>query len=532
MDPLSALASVIAIYQLASEVGKICFHYAQGVKHANRESDFVLDEITKFQRSLQNLRGMLVNEEIVEGGADRLKNLREIMEGDSAYLRLCRNDLEELKKKLDRGIVGEGKREAIKAVIYKLSWPLKEEEVNKTCERLRNVTAAIDRAYNIDSIEMIRVIDTNTKELITTAKRMESAQITAESKRKQEEEQSKREEECKRLAKMREDIIKWLAHPDKAENHNIACHARNDTAKTGRWFLDGSIFQEFKDTPRSLLWLHGESGCGKTILCSAVIEELFALQVGDDRIDVAYWYCYANDKKRTTLNNLVRALIAQLIPPANLVPNAAVPLSLVEFWKAKNAGRETPKTSDLIQTLQNILIEKAHQTCFIVLDALDESDEAEREELMEMLRNILSLENVKIHVLVTSRTNTIGIEKGLKALARFYNIAIEREWVDQDILAHITERLQNDQVLKAWPEKERQKIKDSLVEKAAGMFRWVDCQLQAIRKCKKPADLNRTLTTLPKDVHEQYARELANIDENSSQDALQLLQWLTFPQRK
>lgn len=193
---------------------------------------------------------------------------------------------------------------------------------------------------------------------------------------------------------------------------------------------------------------------------------------------------------------------------------------------------ETPKTSDLIQTLQNILLENAHRTCYIVLDALDEADEAERGELMEMLRSILSLETIKIRVLVTNRTNTTGIEKGLKALTGFYNIAIERECIDQDILAHITERLQNDQVLKAWPEKERQKIKDSLLEKAAGMFRWVDCQLQAIRKCKKPVDLNRTLTSLPKDVHEQYARELANIDENSSQDALQLLQWLTFPQRK
>lgn len=218
-----------------------------------------------------------MSEENVKGGADRLKNLREIMEGDSAYLRVCRSDLEGSQRKLEKGIVGEGKREAIKAVIHKLSWPLKEEEVNKTCERLRNVAAAIDRAYNTDGIEMIRVIDTNTKELITTAKRMESAQSTAESARKQEDEKRRQEEERKRSAKTREDIIKWLAHPDKAENHNIACHARNDTAKTGRWFLDGSTFQEFKDTPRSLLWLHGDSGCGKTILSSAIIEQLFAL---------------------------------------------------------------------------------------------------------------------------------------------------------------------------------------------------------------------------------------------------------------
>ncbi len=63
-------------------------------------------------------------------------------------------------------------------------------------------------------------------------------------------------------------------------------------------------------------------------------------------------------------------------------------------------------------------------------------------------------------------------------------------------------------------------------------FRLVDCQLQAIRKCKKRAYLYRILETLPKDLHEQYTRELANISEASSRDALKLLQWLTFPQRK
>ena len=92
---------------------------------------------------------------------------------------------------------------------------------------------------------------------------------------------------------------------------------------------------------------------------------------------------------------------------------------------------------------------------------------------------------------------------------------IEREYISLDISAQITERLQNNKILKAWAEKERQKIKSSLVEKAASIFRWVDCQLQAIRDCKKLADLNKTLNTLPKDVHEQYARELVAIPENS-----------------
>ena len=514
MDPVSAIASIFAIYQLASKIGEICFQYAEGVRNANKDTDYVVDEIVKFQRSLLTLKRMLADEEEVKRGGDRLKHLRELIEGDSASLKHCKTDLENLQAKLENGKLKEG----IKAMIHKLSWPLKEEEVRKVTERLRNVAVMIDRALAMDNTEMIRDVDITTKRIASS---LESAEV----RQKKEEEERRKREEQKNAEKMRQDIMQWLEHPDQVENHNVASDARNDMAKTGRWFLDGDTFKEFRETPQSLLFLHGDSGCGKTILCSAIIDELQALQRGDTQIDIAFWYYYANDKKRTTLNNLVRALITQF------VPSSSVPTPLVEFWKLKKYGKETPKVSDLIQTLHKILAEKTDRTCYIVLDALDESDENEREELMEMLRNILSLDCSGIRILVTSRTNTAGIETELKELTKFYNITIEREYVNIDILAHITERLQNDKTLKAWPEKERERVKSGLVEKAAGMFRWVDCQLQAIRKCKTPADLNRTLNTLPKDVHEQYARELASITDDSKR-ALKILQWLAFPQRK
>ena len=78
----------------------------------------------------------------------------------------------------------------------------------------------------------------------------------------------------------------------------------------------------------------------------------------------------------------------------------------------------------------------------------------------------------------------------------------------------------------------------NLCSKAAGMFRWVDCQLQAIRKCKGSVDLKgsmdlkKSLNMLLEDVHEQHARESADIPENCAQDALKILQWLTFPKQR
>jgi ankyrin repeat protein len=59
-------------------------------------------------------------------------------------------------------------------------------------------------------------------------------------------------------------------------------------------------------------------------------------------------------------------------------------------------------------------------------------------------------------------------------------------------------------------------------------FRWVDCQLDALRKCRTPAALKKALTRLPRTLNETYDRILAAIDEDDKRSAISLLQWLAF----
>ena len=56
-------------------------------------------------------------------------------------------------------------------------------------------------------------------------------------------------------SQLRENIHKWLSPPDPSTNHNIACGTRHK--KMATWFLQGSIFREWKATG-SLLWIHGK----------------------------------------------------------------------------------------------------------------------------------------------------------------------------------------------------------------------------------------------------------------------------------
>ncbi len=514
MDAVSAIASVIAVYQLASTVSGLCFHYGKGVRRAGREADLIINEIDTLQRYLRNLKEILASENATTGSAGRLQNLAKIVNSESGALNLCRRDLEDIKTKLVH-VQTEGR---FKEAIHALSWPLKQEEVSKTLNTLNKFTEAVDRALNVDNNVIIR-------EIGNTTKRIQISLESAESQQTREKESFHLTQEQQRANETKDKVLGWLAHPDPSEIHEITRHDRNDDAQTGGWFLYGNTFQEFKATPRSVLWLHGDSGCGKSVLCSAIIDDILAIRSTDSRTELAYWYFSVTDKKRTSVDYLLRALISQLIL------QCPIPPFLLDLWNSRKMGREAPRMADLVQTIERFLVAGSSYKYFIVIDALDESDETERAELMRLVRSLALLE-ADIHILVTSRTNTVGVEKGMKNIASFYNIAIEAQNADLDILAHVTERLENDDTLAKWSPEVRQIIKDTLVRDAGGMFRWVECQLQAVRKCRKPAEVRKTLTALPKNLHEVYARDLAKVDESASQDVLRLLEWLAFPQQK
>ena len=496
MESVSAVAGVVAIYQLAAAISGLCFRYGQGVRQADKDADLIISEIDTFQIYLRTLKEALVKEDVATDGLERLRSLHHIIDGESGALKRCGRDLETLKRKLER-VQSEGH---FQGAIHKLSWPLKQEEVKKTLDTLKRFTEAVDRALNVDNNRTIRKIDSTTKSIQCSLESAEARDIKWK-------------------------ILDWLAYPDPSEIHEIVRSARNDQANTGKWFLDGTAFEQFKVTLRSVLWLHGDSGCGKSVLCSAVIDEILAIKRIDSRVKLTYWYFTVTDKKRTSVDYFLRALIAQL------VLEYSIPPSLLDLWAARKMGREAPKTADLEQIIRRILLEEPSYKYYVVIDALDESDDTEKAEIMQFVRSLVLLE-VDIHILFTSRTNTVGIEKKMKDLSTFCNIAMKPQDTDLDILAHLTERLEDDSALAKWSHDLRQFVKDTLIRDAGGMFRWVECQLQAVRRCRKPAEVRKVLKTLPRDLHEVYARDLAKVDDNASEDVVRLLEWLAFPQRR
>jgi hypothetical protein len=62
-------------------------------------------------------------------------------------------------------------------------------------------------------------------------------------------------------------------------------------------------------------------------------------------------------------------------------------------------------------------------------------------------------------------------------------------------------------------------------------FRWVFCQLGALKKCHSIRELRESLESLPDTLEETYARILSSIDSKHARTVYQILQWLAFSAR-
>ncbi|KAI1454806.1 ankyrin [Annulohypoxylon moriforme] len=131
-----------------------------------------------------------------------------------------------------------------------------------------------------------------------------------------------------------------------------------------------------------------------------------------------------------------------------------------------------------------------------------------------------------VRFLVTSRDN----QDIRRSLRKFRNIRIEDyvSKVDEDIAKYIDYRLRVDSNLQWLNDHIKDHISKSMQSQAAGMFRWVQCQLEAFSKLRTVKAIRQSLNRLPQDLHETYDRILARIPKADQESARRILLWVAF----
>ncbi|KAH0545421.1 hypothetical protein FGG08_000562 [Glutinoglossum americanum] len=244
-----------------------------------------------------------------------------------------------------------------------------------------------------------------------------------------------------------------------------------------------------------------------------------ALVLAQNASAIAFYYFDFNDKEKQCHDNLMRSLIAQFS-----TQSANPSKHLEDLYSCHQYGQQYLTTQELMDTLKG-MIENFHQT-YVIIDALDEC--AERGKLLVLVEEMARWDIRELHILATSRKE-IDIEEALEPLVT-HQICIQGELVNADIELHIRERLRHDPKLK-WPLEIQEEIQEALVKGAQGMFRWVVCQLDSLRRCRHINGLREALKTLPKTLDATYDRILVSVGEEDYQAAIGILQWLACSNR-
>jgi Cdc6-like AAA superfamily ATPase len=121
--------------------------------------------------------------------------------------------------------------------------------------------------------------------------------------------------------KDRLDLMKWISPIDIAAKQADNLKLRHNG--TGRWFLETNEFVTWFNQDRNhkewrTLFCPGAPGTGKTLMISAVIDELHRRIRYNSTIRLAYFYC--NYRERLTIEEILANILKQLIQ-GQMVPH-------------------------------------------------------------------------------------------------------------------------------------------------------------------------------------------------------------------
>ncbi|KAI9436025.1 hypothetical protein H4582DRAFT_2130264 [Lactarius indigo] len=326
---------------------------------------------------------------------------------------------------------------------------------------------------------------------------------------------------------LRESLRKWQSPPDPSTNHNIAADRQHEG--TAAWFIESDQFGTWKLTG-SVLWIHGKPGSGKSILCSAIINNVTTLCVAGSA-SMAYFYFDFRDVDKQARRNLLSSLLVQLSAHSDAFCDI-----LSRLYETHGSGARQPSDKALTLCLKEMLTLPNQGPVYLVIDALDECPDTSdvpsaREQVLDLIKDLVSLRLSNLHICVTSRPE-VDICDVLESLTSQTISLQDERGQKKDIADYVRSVVYSGsgKFMRRWRTDDKEHVIETLSERADGMFRWVFCQLEVLRNCL-PQNVQRILRELPNSLDETYERILREIGKVNPDQAYRLLQCLAVATR-
>ena len=209
-------------------------------------------------------------------------------------------------------------------------------------------------------------------------------------------------------------------------------------------------------------------GCGKSILCSFVIQHLTkTLRLEDSQHMVVPLIFSFNDKYTHTFEFLTNTILAYFCS------TEPIPESIVQARKLRVSPSTIPDIEDFIlhvvTTLESNEFAKTNASIVLVIDALDEVPCESQTANARLLNRLMGLNkpgcDFRIRIVLFTRPDN-GIQSYCRSELGWRKMPIPTSEVDRDISTAVERRLEEGTRL---GREERNRLTAQVVKKAAGM---------------------------------------------------------------
>ncbi|KAL7894282.1 ankyrin repeat-containing domain protein, partial [Trichoderma sp. TUCIM 5745] len=326
-----------------------------------------------------------------------------------------------------------------------------------------------------------------------------------------------------------DELLDWLCDID----HSSLYKAARDRHETGtnQWLIrDSEEFKTWETEQKSLLWLHGKAGSGKSILTSSVITYLRDSYASKSPAStaLAYFYFSFSDAQKQKVEGMLASLLKQICSQLH------GELLFTEHFRGYKKRGERIDT----KTLEEMLLTSTtgFSNVYIVIDALDECPllNGHREALLNSLGRIVTNASSNLHIFLTSRKEQ-DIDKNLRAFSSpssliEIDLLAEQQTLNRDICQYIELRLASVD-FNSWPKGVKEEVKQSLMKNADCMFQYVRLQFEQLQKLSTTPQIRKALRDLPVGLDATYDRILQSIDSTFQDQVIGSLKWLAFSKR-
>ncbi|KAF8557457.1 hypothetical protein OG21DRAFT_1520519 [Imleria badia] len=317
-------------------------------------------------------------------------------------------------------------------------------------------------------------------------------------------------------------ILQWLDAFRCFERHRAALLQRQ--ADTCTWLPETNEYKTWLTDEKSFLWLQGKAGCGKSVLVASVIEHLKKTFVD---APPAFFYCDFGKERSIDSTEVIRSLLYQLVDQYRCGKVKLGALQVVdELMEERRKGDTALRDITCLSSLVSRVAGQFSQPPLLVIDALDECKDVDR-----LLCALLGLKTKGVQLFVSSRP----IQVIKCRFSRLPCISVDKmvDAVSADIELHVRREINSHPRLGFLDPALKEKVHSTLCQKADGMFRWVQCQLDTLKGCFTLQELLEALNNLPKGLYTTYERILLGIDQQLSEAkvAQRALAWLVTTSR-